>query len=96
MEIAKDKTASSEAEEGQHEEVVHVRGLEKTFLDFWGRPKAKAVMGVDFEVRKGEVFGLLGPNGSGKSTTIKMMLGLLNPSKGVVRIFGRSPQGCQN
>ena len=51
MEIAKDKTASSEAEEGQHEEVVHVRGLEKTFLDFWGRPKAKAVMGVDFEVR---------------------------------------------
>lgn len=92
MEIAKDKTASSEAEEGQHEEVVHVRGLEKTFLDFWGRPKAKAVMGVDFEVRKGEVFGLLGPNGSGKSTTIKMMLGLLNPSKGVIRIFGRSPK----
>ena len=38
------------------------------------------------------MFGLLGPNGSGKSTTIKVLLGLLNPSRGVARIFGRSPR----
>jgi ABC-2 type transport system ATP-binding protein len=58
---------------------VSVRGLTKVFKDFWNRPKARAVDNVDFEVRRGEVFGLLGPNGSGKSTTVKLLLGLLNP-----------------
>jgi ABC-2 type transport system ATP-binding protein len=47
---------------------------------------------VDFEVRRGEVFGLLGPNGSGKSTTIKMLLGLLYPTKGHIEVFGHSPR----
>ena len=47
--------------------IVSVRGLTKIFKDFWGRAKARAVDNVDFEVRRGEVFGLLGPNGSGKS-----------------------------
>src|SRR5215216_5910743 len=74
------------------ETVIAVRGLTKAFKDFWGRPKARAVDGVDFEVRRGEVFGLLGPNGSGKSTTIKMLLGLLHPTKGVIEVFGRSPR----
>jgi ABC-2 type transport system ATP-binding protein len=74
------------------ETIVAVRGLTKVFKDFWGRPKARAVDGVDFEVRRGEVFGLLGPNGSGKSTTIKMLLGLLHPTKGVIEVFGRSPR----
>src|SRR5712671_4601916 len=70
--------------------VVAVRGLTKIFKDFWGRPKARAVDNVDFEVRRGEVFGLLGPNGSGKSTTVKLMLGLLNPTKGHIEVFGHS------
>jgi len=74
------------------ETVVAVRGLTKIFNDFWGRPKAKAVDNVDFEVRRGEVFGLLGPNGSGKSTTIKMLLGLLYPTKGHIEVFGHSPR----
>ena len=74
------------------ETVIAVRGLTKVFKDFWGRPKARAVDGVDFEVRRGEVFGLLGPNGSGKSTTIKMLLGLLHPTKGVIEVFGQSPR----
>ena len=52
------------------EVIISVRGLVKVFKDFWGRPKARAVDDVDFEVRQGEVFGLLGPNGSGKSTTV--------------------------
>lgn len=77
--------------ESTDEVVVQVQGLEKIFRDFWGRPKAKAVNGVEFEVRSGEVFGLLGPNGSGKSTTIKMLLGLLRPSKGFIKIFDQSP-----
>ena len=44
---------------------MSVRGLTKVFKDFWNRPKARAVDNVDFEVRRGEVFGLLGSNGSG-------------------------------
>jgi ABC-2 type transport system ATP-binding protein len=74
------------------EVIIAVRGLTKIFKDFWGRPKARAVDNVDFEVRRGEVFGLLGPNGSGKSTTIKMLLGLLHPTRGVIEVFGRSPR----
>ena len=66
--------------------VVAVRGLTKVFKDFWGRPKARAVDNVDFEVRRGEVFGLLGPNGSGKTTTVKLLLGLLNPTKGHIEV----------
>ena len=77
------------------EVVVSVRGLTKVFKDFWNRPKARAVDGVDFEVRKGEIFGLLGPNGSGKSTTIKLLLGLLNPTKGHIEVFGHSPRHVQ-
>jgi ABC-2 type transport system ATP-binding protein len=72
--------------------IVAVRGLTKIFKDFWGRPKAKAVDNVDFEVRRGEVFGLLGPNGSGKSTTVKMLLGLLYPTHGHIEVFGHSPR----
>jgi ABC-2 type transport system ATP-binding protein len=74
------------------ETVISVRGLTKVFKDFWGRPKARAVDNVDFEVRRGEVFGLLGPNGSGKSTTVKLMLGLLYPTKGHIEVFGHSPR----
>jgi ABC-2 type transport system ATP-binding protein len=72
--------------------IVAVRGLTKTFKDFWGRPKARAVDNVDFEVRRGEVFGLLGPNGSGKSTIVKLLLGLLYPTRGHIEVFGRSPR----
>src|SRR5213595_2621648 len=74
------------------ETIIAVRGLTKVFKDFWGRPKARAVDGVDFEVRRGEVFGLLGPNGSGKSTTVKLLLGLLYPTKGYIEVFGHSPR----
>ena len=74
------------------EVVVSVRGLTKVFKDFWNRPKARAVDNVDFEVRRGEVFGLLGPNGSGKSTTVKLLLGLLNPTRGHIEVFGHSPR----
>lgn len=77
------------------EVVVSVRGLTKIFKDFWNRPKARAVDSVDFEVRRGEVFGLLGPNGSGKSTTVKLLLGLLNPTKGHIEVFNHSPRHVQ-
>jgi ABC-2 type transport system ATP-binding protein len=69
--------------------------LTKVFKDFWNRPKALAVDNVDFDVKRGEVFGLLGPNGSGKSTTVKMLLGLLYPTKGHIEVFGHSPRHVQ-
>ena len=78
------------------ENVIVVRGLTKVFKDFWGRDKARAVDNVDFEVKRGEVFGLLGPNGSGKSTTVKMLLGLLHPTRGHIEVFGRSPRDVKS
>ena len=71
--------------------IVECRGLTKVFRDFWMRPRVTAVDGLDLEVMPHEVFGLLGPNGSGKSTTIKMILGLLFPTRGRVAVFGKLP-----
>ncbi len=73
------------------EPVVEAVGLTKVFTDFWMRAKARAVDGIDFEIRRHEIFGLLGPNGSGKSTTIKMILGLLHKTSGRLGVFGREP-----
>ncbi len=71
--------------------VVQTVGLCKTFKDFWRRPKVEAVKDLNLEIHPGEVFGLLGPNGSGKTTTIKMLLGLLYPTRGRISIFSRPP-----
>ena len=64
------------------EAVIVVKDLTKRFGNFI------AVDQVSFEVRKGEIFGFLGPNGSGKTTTIRMMLGLLEPTEGTVSVLG--------
>lgn len=72
--------------------IVLSQNLTKLFKDFWLRDRARAVDGITFEVRRGEVFGLLGPNGSGKSTTIKMILGLLRKTGGRLAVFGKAPQ----
>jgi ABC-2 type transport system ATP-binding protein len=75
--------------------IVKGLGLTKTFKDFWLRDKVRAVDAIDFEIFRGEVFGLLGPNGSGKSTTIKMILGLLHPTDGKLAVFGNLPRDVQ-
>jgi ABC-2 type transport system ATP-binding protein len=69
--------------------VIETRALSKTYRDFWGRPKVRALKALDLEVKRGEVFGLLGPNGSGKTTTIKLLLGLLFPTEGQALVFGK-------
>ncbi len=61
---------------------ITVRSLTKNFDGF------TAVDAIDFDVNHGEIFGFLGPNGSGKTTTIRMMLGLLEPSSGAVDVLG--------
>ncbi|MCE5213510.1 MAG: ATP-binding cassette domain-containing protein [Methanobacterium sp.] len=63
--------------------IIETQNITKKFDDF------KAVDGLSLQVKKGEVFGFLGPNGAGKTTSIKMMVGLLKPTKGQVRIDGQ-------
>ena len=62
--------------------IVEVRDLTKRFGDF------TAVNGVSFDIQPGEILGLLGPNGAGKTTTIQMLLGLITPTAGSIRMFG--------
>ena len=68
---------------------VHTEHLTKTYKDFWGRDKVRALDDLSLTINRGEVFGLLGPNGSGKSTTIKLLLGLIFPSRGTATVLGR-------
>jgi len=65
--------------------VVLTEGLTKRFGDL------TAVEGLDLEVGRGEVFGFLGPNGAGKTTTIRLLLAILRPTAGTVRVLGGAP-----
>jgi ABC-2 type transport system ATP-binding protein len=56
----------------------------------------RALRGVDFQVRTGEVVALLGPNGAGKTTAVKLLLGLLQPNAGRARVFGGDPTNPEN
>jgi len=68
--------------DGAEETVIAVRDVQRRFGDFL------AVNRVTFEVKRGEVFGLLGANGAGKTTTFRMLCGLLPPSTGLLRVAG--------
>lgn len=65
--------------------MIKVTNLHKSF------GKVKAVRGISFEVRDGEITGLLGPNGAGKTTTLRMLYSLLPPDEGEIRIDGLDP-----
>ena len=68
-------------------EPVVVRNLAKTFYDE-ARGEVRAVQGIDFECRAGEIFGLLGANGAGKTTTLRMLSTILTPTSGSAEILG--------
>jgi ABC-2 type transport system ATP-binding protein len=68
--------------------VVETFSLTKIFTDWWGRNRVIAVEDLNLKVGRNEVFGLLGPNGSGKTTVLKMLLGLLHPTKGRAIVLG--------
>ncbi|HSW01468.1 MAG TPA: ABC transporter ATP-binding protein [Sedimentisphaerales bacterium] len=72
---------------------IETVALTKVFSDWWGRAKVYAVDDLNLQIRPNEVFGLLGPNGSGKTTTIKMLLGLLHPTKGHALMLGGDATG---
>ena len=65
--------------------MINVSNLHKSF------GPVKAVQGISFEARDGEVTGLLGPNGAGKTTTLRMLYSLLPPDQGEIRIDGKDP-----
>lgn len=72
--------------------VIEIEGLRKEYHR--GRARTVAIEGLDLAVPEGGVFGFLGPNGSGKTTTIRCVLGLARPTKGSVRLLGRTvPDG---
>jgi len=65
------------------EYIIEIKNLSKSFKEL------KAVNNLSLNVFKGDVFGFLGPNGAGKSTTIRMLLSLINPTSGDIKIFGK-------
>ncbi len=70
--------------------VASLEGVNKNYGDI------RALRGVDFRVRAGEVVALLGPNGAGKTTAVKLLLGLMLPNAGKVRVFGGDPTNPEN
>ncbi len=66
------------------DKIIEIKNLSKQFKD------VKAVDNLNLNVYKGDVFGFLGPNGAGKSTTIRMLLSLISPSEGEIKIFNQS------
>ncbi len=67
-------------------DVIQTDGLRK----FYGR--RRGLDGLDLEVQAGEVYGFLGPNGAGKTTTIRLLLDLLHPTSGTIRVLGQEPR----
>ena len=65
------------------ENIIEIKSLSKSFKEL------KAVNNLSLNVFKGDVFGFLGPNGAGKSTTIRMLLSLISPTSGDIKIFGK-------
>jgi len=75
-------TSNLQQHRDQNETIIDVQGLRKRYGSF------TAVDGIDFQVRKGEIFGLLGPNGAGKTTTMEMIEGLRQPDEGSAKVAG--------
>src|SRR5574341_1186671 len=69
---------------------IQIENLTKVFGR--GQHQVAAVNGLNLEVQSGQVYGFLGPNGAGKTTTIRMLLDLIRPTEGSVRLYGRSVQ----
>jgi ABC-2 type transport system ATP-binding protein len=71
---------------------VLLSGITKIFPVPWQRRSVVALRDLNLEVAPGQIYGLLGPNGSGKSTTLKIILGLVTPTRGKAQIFGRDSE----
>ena len=63
--------------------VIQTKGLYKIYK------KRAAVVDLNLEIARGDIYGFLGPNGAGKTTTIRMLLGLIQPTRGAIHLFGK-------
>ena len=68
--------------------IIEVENLKKVYGS--KKDPVFALKGINFKVEEGEIFGILGPNGAGKSTTLNILIGLLSPTSGTVKIFGKN------
>ena len=75
---------------------ISIQNLSKVYPIPFRRERIVAVRNLSLDVEPGQVYGLLGPNGSGKSTTMKIVLGLVSPSAGGTRIFGRDSREVES
>jgi ABC-2 type transport system ATP-binding protein len=77
---------------------LRIAGLSKTYRVGFRRRLVAALDGLDLAVEEGAIYGFVGPNGAGKSTSIKMLVGLISPTRGSAEIFGRPihDPGCRN
>ncbi len=74
-------------------DTIEIKDITKTYRT--GKDSKKAVDDLSFSIKRGEIFGLVGPNGAGKTTTIKLIVGLLKPDTGTIRIFGTDNQDLE-
>ncbi len=80
---------------GEHD-ALRIEGFSKVYRVGVRRRELAAVDGLDLRVQEGAIYGFVGPNGAGKSTTIKMLVGLIAPTRGDAWIFGRSMRDPQS
>ena len=83
--------AEASSANGAGEVIIQTQGLRKVYRPPFSREGKTALHGLNIDVRRGEIFGLVGPNGSGKTTTLKLLLGLIKPTEGEISVFGRGP-----
>jgi len=88
------ETGQRQAASGEGVPAIEALNLTKVYPGFWKSQATTALSGLNLTVNRGEIFGLLGPNGSGKTTTIKLLLGLINPTVGTANVLGK-PAGDQ-
>lgn len=88
--------ARAETPAANGEVVIKTENLSKVYTsglaDLLRLPGVTALQNLNMEVMRGEVFAMIGPNGSGKTTTLKLIMGLIFPTRGVVRVFSRNPR----
>ncbi len=73
---------------GKGDNAIEIQNLEMVYSDLWGHARVRALDGISFEVKKGEIFGFLGPNGAGKTTAIHILMNFIYPTDGKAWIHG--------
>lgn len=74
------------------EYAIELKKVFKTFRTGFFMKKVRALNGVNLTINRGEIFGYLGPNGSGKTTTLKLLMGIIHPDSGEIRIMDKKPR----